>query len=145
MPNKKKSYGSKPLPKGEAKRKYERFKKSFPDNKFPGSVCYTIEALRNYLDDAEATLIKHNVPANERGIALILGLNDNDGTHAANRITIMLVATAFTEDDNCKVLTIDNPVTGSHGKTSLLGKRSTDGDGEDDDADTSFDVTGVWP
>ncbi len=52
----------------------------------------------------------------------------------------MLVATAFTHDGNCKVLTIENPVTGKQAYSSKKLK-----DGEDDVDDVSYDIGSTYP
>lgn len=138
MPDKKsKPFGSGPLEKGKAKEKYDRFKIAFPETKFPVTVCYTINELRLYLNEAETALINSNIPTNERGIAMVLGLNDKDGTYAAEKVTIVLVATAFTDDGNCKVLTIDNPLTGKHGGAEINADEAID--------DISYDTGSLFP
>lgn len=102
-----------PLPPGEAgkqKAEFERQIKPTPD-KYPQAVCYSINELIFFLTSAKVKLALDGIADDQQGVALMLGINkDTTAGHAQDMVTVMLVATAFTEDNNRQVTKISNPL-----------------------------------
>jgi hypothetical protein len=132
---------------GEAFKSHQAFLKklansgatNLPD--FPNAVCVPLDELKKLIADVEKSLANNGVPSKEMGVAIVPGINLSNKPHSKSNVTFMLVATKFTEDDTQgKVITISNPVTGSH---QISAKKKITEDPPIDD--NSFDVWGQWP
>jgi hypothetical protein len=128
------------LKEGEAKTQFDAFWAAGGGGNLPFAVCYTITELATFLQEADKTLGEDNVPQEQRGIALMLGIHlDQSSSHAKNKPTIMLVATQWQDnpDPNAgKVDVINNPVI--QGGTIALAPPPPV-------KDTSYDAGSLWP
>lgn len=83
---------------------------------FPDAVCYSINELITFLNVAKDSLTTYGIPSDEQGIAIMLGIsNDNSAGHAKDKVSVMLVATAFQQNNNREVTKISNYILGDNG------------------------------
>lgn len=108
------------IPLIEGKEQHSNFKDRLGDcenlSLFPCAVCYSISELRDFLGKAELSF-PDGISQEDQGIALLMGIkNTSDAGHAQNRVTVMLVASAFTEDTaDRRVTSISNFILGDRG------------------------------
>jgi len=128
------------LPEGKALEQYTAFW-GFTGNEFlPHAVCYKLDELLMFYNQAKQTLEADGVPESERGVALMLGLHlDPSSSHAHNKPTIMMVATQWVDNADPKagkVDSINNPIL-QEGWTALAPPPPI--------KDTSYDAGSLWP
>lgn len=106
------------LPEGEAKNLFERFeelKTTLPEEAqrvIPDAICYGIEELQEYLSRVNEMLESKSIPVEQRGIALMLGKNDESAEkpHLRDKVTVLLVASRIIGNDEGRITAIDNCV-----------------------------------
>jgi len=106
------------LPEGEAKKlfdRFEEFKTTLPADAqrlIPNAVCFSIDELQGYLSRANEMMETKRIPVEQRGIALMFGKNDESAekTHLRDKVTVMLVASRVTGDEEGRITEIGNCV-----------------------------------
>ena len=103
-----------PLPTGTAKNQYDAFWNATPSPGLPKAVCYNLTEIDKFLLMAREMFDKTEVPDDQRGVALMIGIHlDASSTHAGFKPTLMMVATQFVDniDSNAgKVDSINNRI-----------------------------------
>lgn len=133
------------LPKGVAKKQYDAFAATPSAKNIPAAICYSLDDIKTFVADSEAMFIKENIPAAERGIAIMPGINLGDQSHTKGKVTYMLIATKFTDDADGKVTAINNCVLGKNtGKAKTKKMLLADGS-PTNPGDTSGDNGSLWP
>ncbi|MBS0646335.1 MAG: hypothetical protein JSR97_07060 [Verrucomicrobia bacterium] len=96
----------------QATEQFNRFHSLFTPEIFPKAVCYRLDELIKFVANANEVFKEKEIPMEERGIALTLGIHTGNRPYALNKVTIMLIPTQYVEDDpkEGKVNKINNPL-----------------------------------
>jgi len=126
---------------GQAKNQYDAFWTFVGGTKFPISVCYTLKELSEFYIRANEMMAQKNVPEEQRGVAITLGIHlDQGSSHARNKVTLMMVATQFKDNNDPhagKVDAINNPILKAGWPAQLTLPPDID--------DLAYDAGSLWP
>lgn len=103
------------LPAGKAKKLFERFeafRSTLPEAAqaaIPNSVCFSVDALQEYLSHVKEMLTGKGIAADEQTVTIFFGKHGDDVAepHLREKCTAVLVASRSTSDDAGRVTAID--------------------------------------
>jgi hypothetical protein len=132
----------------------------------PNAVCYRLndipgqdDGLLTFLQKIQKEMTTAGIPADKQGVAVMLCTNtDASKPYIHNKVTMMIVATAYEDDKTGRVTSIENYVSNNELTTTLTGAttltksnfsaaKTTEDNGDpfDPNAGNSLNKGSTWP